>query len=468
MIVMNKTMTENSKYIKVINEFLLILGAIFSIFIIISPENADVKTVMKIYGGLSMLLLIYTFFEKNITTLGCAHIFILYILVSSFGYDLLVLFGGDLFFDTISSIRHAYLDYFNKANALCYIGVAVLVYGISSIQKSNISDPITLKKRLSFDSLERRLYLQLCLAIISLYSFILLMSVVTGRLPLTNYADVKDWFSTQPFLSYLLRLAWVAIPTYIYFAESKQEYISFFIPLGIMFLILMITGNRNEILYPAAVAVGISIWKRCYFQGKTKLPKLIIVGILIVVFVLNPLISSTRQSGLSISNLITGSFGVSDVLLELGQQLNPFSIILYALDQEITSFKYGMTLIVPTVSILSLNLMWGTSIFNDSIEYNPTVVLNHLGHYGRGFSCIAEFYYNFGMIGMIVCLFIIGRYMGKRENATFSKRKILFYFQIMPLLMVFSRNILGYNVLIIIFALALNLLVQFIAQTRNR
>lgn len=458
----------NSKYIDLIVNFVLIFGLLFSFLIINSPESISVKTGMKIYGGLCVLLLVKTFLSKNMTTLGPAHILILYTLVSSFGYDMLVLFGGDLFFNTVSSIRHAYLDYFNKANALCFIGTTVLVYGVTSVRKHNVYDSVELKEVLSFDTFERDLYLRVSFVIVSLYSLILLFAVVTGRLPLTSYADVRDWFSTQPILSYLLRLTWVSIPTYFFFAESKQEYFKFFVPLGIIFFILMISGNRNEVLYPAAVATGVFIWKRYHFQDKHKLPKAVIMGALIIVFILNPLISSTRKSGLSVSNLLTGSFGVSDALLELGQQLNPFSIILYALEQGVTSFKYGMTFIVPTISILSLNLIWGTSVYNNSINYNPTLLLNSLGHYGRGFSFIAEFYYNFGLVGMIICMLLIGRYMGKRENYTFSKRKLLFYFQIMPLFMVISRNIFGYNILIIVFACILNLFIQIMSQRKRR
>lgn len=459
---------KNSKFVDWITDFLLISGLLFSIFIIISPKSISVKNGMVIYGVLSIVLLVKTFISKNITTLGPAHILILYTLVSSFGYDMLVLFGGDFYFNTVSSIRHAYMDYFNKANAICFIGTTVLLYAVTSIRKHSFNDSAELKKHFSFDFYERKLYLKVSFLIVSLYSLILLLAAVTGKLPLTSYADVRDWLSTQPFLSYLLRLTWVSIPTYFFFAESRQEYFMFFVPLGIMFFILMITGNRNEILYPTAVAIGVFIWKRYHFQDKHKLPKIIIVGALIVVFILNPLISSTRKNGLSISVLLTGSFGVSDALLELGQQLNPFSIILYALDQGITSYKYGMTFIVPTISILSLNLVWGTSLYNNSIDYNPTILLNSLGHYGRGFSFIAEFYYNFGLLGMVICMFILGRYMGKRENATLSKRKLLFYFQIMPFYMIISRNICGYNIVIIVFACILNLFIQMISQTRRR
>lgn len=461
----------NSKYVDLIANRILIFGLLFSFFIIISPESISVKTGMKIYGGLCIILLVKTFLSKKITTLGPAHILILYTLVSSFGYDMLVLFGGDFFFNTISSIRHAYLDYFNQANALFFVGTTVLVYGVTSVQKCNVYNSVELKEILSFGAFERDLYLKISLVIVSLYSLILLFAVVTGRIPLTSYADVRDWFSTQPLLAYLLRLTWVSIPTYFFFVESKQEYFKLFIPLGIMFFILMLSGNRNEVLYPAAVATGVFIWKRYHFQDRHKLPKTVIVGAVIIVFILNPLISSTRQSGLSISNLLTGNFGVSNALLELGQQINPFSIILYALDQEVTSFKYGMTFLVPTISILSLNLIWGTSVYNSSINYNPTLLLNSLGHYGRGFSFIAEFYYNFGIFGMVICMILIGRYMGKRENDTISKRKLLFYFQIMPLFMIISRNICGYNILIIVFACILNLYVQIMAQImaqRNR
>ena len=450
-------------------DVLLLFGVVFSCTILLSPNIISEKNTMQVYGLLCLVLIMKTFWSSNIITLGPVHILILYVIVSCFGYDVLVLLGGNFFYTTISGIRHAYIDYFNKANALYFLGSIALVYGVVSIKRNNNLKNITiLKKRLSFTNFEKYLFMRISFYIVWMYSALLLFFVITGRIPLTGYAEVRDWFSTQPMLSYLLRLTWVAIPTYFFFANSKNEYTKFSIPLLIMFLILMITGNRNEILYPLAVAVGVYVWKRNCFENKRKLPKFVMIGALIIIFIFNPLISSTRQTGFNITDITNFSFGVSDVLLELGQQINPFSIILYALDQGITTFKYGMTLIVPTVSILSLNLIWGTSIYNTSIVYNPTILLNSLGHYGRGFSFIAEFYYNFGFFGMIFIMYVIGRYMGKRENAPFSKWKLLFYFQIMPLFMVISRNICGYNILNIIFALLLNFIVKFIIQKKER
>lgn len=452
-------------------DLILFVGLIFSVYIIIFPESIDTQFVMKIYGILAIIMLVNTFLVKNITLLGPAHILILYTLLSCFGYDILVLIDGDSYFDLISSIRHAYTDYFNLANALCYLAVLALIYGVRSQAKIKNIDLSDMKANLTFNPFERYLYLKVCYIIVILYTLILLFNVVSGRMPLTIYTDVREWFSTQPLLSYLLRLTWVAIPTYFFFAESKTEYISFLLPLSVMFLILMFSGNRNEILYPAAVAIGVFMWKRNRFYGKKTLHKGIVIVSIIIVFVINPLISNTRSTGLTLSDFAVeftaGAFGFEAALLELGQQLNPISIILYALDNHITSYQYGLTFIVPTVSILSLNFIWGTSFYNNSTYYNPTRLLNSLGHYGRGFSYIAEFYYNFGVIGMIICMFCIGRYIGKRENSTLIKRKVLFYFQVMPLFMVFSRNIFGFSILIPIFAMLLNLFVSLLSQRRS-
>lgn len=450
-----------------ISTVVLLLGIIFSFILVIDSDIVSTIMSMKIYGFLGIVVLFKIFSSYKITNLAPAQILILYTVVSCFGYDILVLFGGESMFNTISMIRHAYMEYFSLANALYFLGVSFLILGMLSIHKIN-DDSEILRENLLVTNYERDLYIKISFTIVLLYSVVLLVSVISGRLPLTNYADVREWFSTQPILSYLLRLAWVAIPTYFYFADSRNEYFKFCFPVGIMFVILMLTGNRNEILYPLAVAIGVFVWKRFHIKGKQKLPKFIVIGALFIIFVLNPLISSTRQSGFNFQTLITGSFGIESALSELGQQLNPFSIILYALDKGITSFKYGMTYIVPSVSILSLNLIFGTSYYNSSIDYNPTIILNSLGHYGRGFSYIAEFYLNFGILGIVVCMFLIGRYLGKRENATFSSRKLLFYFQIMTFFMITSRNICGYNIIVILFAIALNLFVRTLVTRNSR
>ena len=457
-IVENKS-SPGKRIIDAVSNIFLLLGTCYSIVLIIDQSIVSTYISMKVYGLLGIVLLVKVFSSKKITNLGPAQILILYTVASSLGYDILVFFLGEEMYSQIASLRHSYMEYFNFANAVYYLGIVAMIYGMMTIKKTNDKNPEELKEYLSVSDLKRDLYMKIAFATVSIYAVIIIFSVITGRLPLTNYGEVRDWFATQPLLSYLLRLTWVMIPTYFYFAEKKTEYIKFCIPVGFMFIILMITGNRNEILYPLAIAVGVFVWKRYHLEGKKTLPKYVTIGSLLIVFVLNPLISSTRQSGLNVQTLLSGSFGFKDAFLELGQQLNPFSIILSAMDDGITSFRYGMTYIVPSISLLSLNLVFGTSYYLTSMKYNPTVVLNSLGHYGRGFSYIAELYMNFGTIGVLLCMFLLGRYMGKCENATFRNNKLLFYFQIMPFFMIISRNICGFSIVTIIFAVILNMVV---------
>ena len=451
------------KFFRFFSNVYLFSMIVMSLCLVVNDTIIDTMSAMRLYGLAAIMIIVKTASSKKMVFFSPIHIIILYTIVSNFGYDILVLLYPELF-KTIISLRHAYSDYFNLANALYYLGTMALVLGFERKKNGNNTKQIK-ELYYSFDSTERIWYMRISIIFLYVYVGYLILQVITGKLPLTNYLEVKEYFSTRAELMYMLRMVWVVMPTYIFFAKNTvKDLLPFGAIVAIMFLILMFTGNRNEILYPLSMTLGVFVWKRFYLEEKS-VPSYIILVSLVIVFVVNPMISNSRKEGFN--SLFSGAFGLVEGLMEMGQQLNPFSIILYALDKDLYSFQNGMTIIVPSVSILTLNIVFGTKLYQNS-QYNPTYVLNQLGHFGRGFSYMAELYVNFGVIGMVLLFWGYGTYARNCESGYVSKNVLLMYFQISTLFMLWTRNTLALNIVIIIFAVILQVTVRCISQRKRK
>lgn len=441
-------------------QFAVCILVLFSVALIIDDSLVDPSTGMRIYGAGSILLLVLLIVSEKIKTLTPFCIILLYAVISSFGYSILVFLYGDRAYTEICSIRHAYTAYFNEANAICYICCTLLLAGyLLGERKKEKGDT---KSQGILGSKESKVLSQFASTIIWLYACYLLLSVLTGRMPLSNYAEVKEWTSTQPLLMYGLRLVWIAIPTYLY-VENSIKFRSFIIPVLMISIIFIFTGNRNEAMYPLAIGCGVYLWKRYKTTGKG-IPIWVTIGIIVVVFIINPLISSTRQEGLSLADFVNGSFGFYDALLEMGQQINPFSITLYALDKTGAHLQYGMTILVPTLVILSLRTIYASGEYLYS-AYNPSYILEKLGHTGRGYNIFAELYYNFGCFGAFLLSFIFGRYAARCEKSIIGSRRALVFFQLGTLFIVWVRNVFGFNCTIVIFTIIIDLAAYFVAAS---
>ena len=454
-----------TRFFKLFIDIILALFFLFSVLIVIDNNLVSVRTGMYIYGVAALFLTLKIFTSKRIGIFGPAFILILYTVLSCFGNDILVLLLGRPRFLRVIASSHAYLAYYNLANALFYVGCFSWLMGISYdgpglIRRTEKSG----SKELT--DFEINLYLKVTLAIIWAYVVWWALMLTTGQTSLTNYAEIRSWLSTKPVQMYLLRLSWVAMPTYMYFASKRSQLIQFSIPVLLMTAVLLLTGNRNEIMYPLATCVGVYIWKRRLVAEKRAIPIVLIIAVVLMIFVISPMISSTRKIGFGLSTLLSGSYGFVNALSEMGKQINPFSIILFAIDSGRYAFQYGMTLFVPIISLVSLNLIFGTSLYHT--VYNPTLVLNQLNHYGLGFSYITEAYINFGLLGIIILFLLLGRYCGASENVTNKGKKTLIYFQIMPLLMLWSRNVFGLNFIIVIFVIILNIAIRLMSEIREQ
>lgn len=427
---------------------------IISVVLLIEPNSIPIEVVMTLYGIAAIIVIIYITLAESVLTFGPFYIILLYLICSCFGYDIVVAIFGHSAFLEISAIRHAYINYFNQANSISFCLLCSILLGSHSETQSPKYEYKQFKN--AFSRKERSMLCLLSSIALWITSSVLLFAVLQGSLGFSTYAESKDWFAERSYFSYLLRLAWVSVPTYILLC--KQITIkAFILPISIISFILIFTGNRNEAMYCLAMGLGSYVWRRQYEQGKG-VPAWTVLLSVFIVFILNPIISSTRNIGLDFETLITGSFGVKDALIELGQQINPFSITLYAMDKLGYGFQAGMTILVPSLVILTLNTVFDSADYLYS-NYNPLYLLERIGHTGRGYSIFSELYVNFGTLISMILVFLFSRFAVYCERIRFHPRLILLYFQTSTMIMLWVRNTIAFNITVLILAI----IIDFIA-----
>ncbi len=450
-------MKKDKKIIAIILWILATAFFLLSVFLYVTNEKyLNFSAIMPLYGIAAILLIILITTEKKIVKLGPLYIILLYMIISIFSYDILSLIINNS--NILESSVHAATEYYNQANALSYMAIYAIIVGASTY-KANENRELKYNKTTETES---KLYKKISLILIIAYCIILTYTCITNAQSLNNYKNVKSIFGSNSILMYSLRLFWVALPIYTIYSNNK-DLIRISPIILIIFAILMFTGNRNEILYPLAMAFGIYIWKR-KTEGKDKIPKIALIVIPIILFVINPIISSTRKNELG--NYESGTDGIVSGLEEMGQQINPLSLTLKYLNMKEIKYKNRMTIIEPTLAIISLNTIYSTKSYESS-NNNMSYVLARKGHIGKGYSSIAEIYLNFRVLGLLLIMFMFGRYCCKQESRKSSNTGFVIYAGISTLFMLWCRNTLSLNIIIIIFTLIIVVLVRIINRKTN-
>ncbi|EGI2115006.1 O-antigen polysaccharide polymerase Wzy [Listeria monocytogenes] len=431
---------------------------VFSVAVACSSIQLDTSKALLIYGVGAFLLIICLNIIK-IQKFGPAYTIILYTIVTHFGYPIVYLIQGNELLIQITSNRHLYVQYLPHVLALSFIGCYSFIIGWQFKQKIRISN--NKPKRLTTSNLLdkqqvsplEKYYLIISTSMIFAFCIILTINVLQGNLLSVGYAGVKDWLATRPLLAYMQRMFWVSLIPVVVFKNKRFLKLNM-IPVCIILVLLLLTGNRNDILYPLAIAFSL------YCLVNKVVPKLpLLIGV-IILFVINPAIAASRkEAGISLHNL---SWGFSDAIIEMGGQVNPFSIIFYLVHNGL-EFTKGLTIILPSISILNLNLFYSTSDYLNSIYYVPKLLAS-LNHFGQAFSMIGEMYLNFGIIGIIVCFCLYGFFANRIENKSLTGIRLVFYGQFSVLMMLWVRNSLMFNITILLFSLLLYLISWFSHQ----
>jgi hypothetical protein len=168
-------------------------------------------------------------------------------------------------------------------------------------------------------------------------------------------------------------------------------------------------GLRGETMFPALAALVVMAKWRIPFTGKQAL--LIAVGLLMLIAMLR----EVRQSGLQDVGSSTISANPLDGLSELGSSLRPVSEVVLWQDRG-DEFINGASYWAPFDRALQKILPgWGDRTINATDDERIMSVLIQQRVGPIGFSPIAEAYRNFGAVGVIVVLFLIGLALGRMD-----------------------------------------------------
>lgn len=195
--------------------------------------------------------------------------------------------------------------------------------------------------------------------------------------------------------------------------------------------ILLLTGNKGEILYTVIVAIGLHFFK----ENKVNI-RLILLGLLIL-FILVPTITTLRNIGVAnnISDLI---FSFSNPLIETGFQLRLSVFIIDEFANGTRELIYGFSYYNPFINIINRILPFIPRL------YEPLYFNFYTKYDTMGFSSVAESYANFGLLGVIFFHAVLGYFLKHMESVSKSDFRLPLYAGFLVIFVNMIRNVFAF------------------------
>lgn len=280
---------------------------------------------------------------------------------------------------------------------------------------------------------------------------------LSGNLPL--FSTYQEYFSTLtniPFYSTFLFVYAVGVVALVATSQKHNYKISLvfiFLP-GIL---LLLTGNRGELLYPLMAGIGVLVARGMKLNFKILLP---LLGIFFLVI---PLIGEVRNME-DFNDIKDIDLSPIDPFLTIGYTLRP---LIYTVDwvEKGEKLVYGESFIVPVQRGIANNVPGITPIPYEGKQYNYRERLPTMGY-----SIIAESYHNFGKFSaLIVTPFIILILLWGEKNI--SPFRIVFSGSIAAILINNVRNafsfVPGQIVMLIILLVIYHLIWKIVTKNRK-
>ena len=230
----------------------------------------------------------------------------------------------------------------------------------------------------------------------------LAVTAATGLLPLgRGYLAYREAMALLPGYSLIL----VSLATGLTFLAATAErrhlvpaLLLASVPVGI----LMLSGNRGEVLYPGIAALGILARRGLHPSRRLWL------GGLLALFVVIPVISATRTAEPGAA--ATQDWSPDAMFTELGFTLRPFvATVEWRADDE--PLALGRTYVIPLVRGV---LRVVPVIERPTVEDTPWDVAVRLE--GQGYSVVAEAFLNFGVFGVLLVMGLVGWLLGLADR----------------------------------------------------
>lgn len=418
----------------------VILFVLFQLCAYLVQINGMPQWMLVIYGVFAIVLMVYLC-GSNIRLFSPFFIIVLYTIISHFGFTMVSLVQSDTVYQYLNTDRHVYIEYLARALQIATVGTCFLIIGyrVKGAKEHNYPEIYQGNDCLQNDFCKEK-YLKFALLVYDVYAIMLLYLALKYNLFSAGYATVKKVLSSGAFIVHFRTLFWVAtIPISLFFDRTVLK--KAIVPVLIIFVVLMFTGNRNDVLYP--LAIGYSLY--CYKNKKTS--KFVNIVALIILFVINPTISDNRASG-DLAGA-TYSLKIIDAIMEMGGQIRPLTVTLSLLSRGVISHLWGMSIIAPTIADLNMGLVYSGDSYRASMNYIPNILAID-NHYGQGYSMISELWLNFGLIGLILICFFIGYKCASIEKRAVDDKALIRYGGWAMMLFYWARNSIQMNFEIVI------------------
>lgn len=314
---------------------------------------------------------------------------------------------------------------------ICFSSLGLLAFSIGNIT--------TQKAPYSFSNNKSKYAFLLILNVLLFLWF--LMSVDSAMLSGETYASTVDE-ETIPSEFFLNIIQFCIIAQY---SINNDRSISFFrwiqkMPYIFLFTLLiylgirLMSGDRGPVIYTVmAIILGYTYSTRLYFK-KSIIIIIAVVGMTAVTVagLSRAMVSTSLKDKLSFgieAYQTVGNISVSPITMELAGSIRCNQLALKDINMDNSDFHYGEFQLRYLGTILFTNrvveLLFPTKIENtSSADY---LTIKHFeGNdvlFGLGSSCVADFYLDFGIIGILGGMFLVGIVFKKLDSVMVDERR---------------------------------------------
>ena len=400
---------------------------ILSIMIVKSVIKMDIQTACEYSYIFILFVIISTSFDRETGIFGIGKMPIYYLVLVSFGFPFGYLIDKEYTISRLITPKMLYAIYFDKYIAISVIALSAYIIGVKAYSLArNARPPIKADRSTHDESLhENDIYFRIGMIFICLFTVYLLYNWTIGKIP-NEYLAFKLWSDTQIF-NYSKILFWIGI-IFILASGTKAGIIKATIFISVPMMILVSTGNRNDVMYPVLIGIGI------YYYRFRKIPKLLVLAIALFIFIISPIISFTRSTGVLLSDGRPILMLIVDSLIEMGGQVASVSQMFAWLDNG-EKLAYGQTYIYASGALIMGTIVPSIREAYFQSRYSIETRLPSIA-----FTMPAEMYFNFSYIGPAISYVLFGVYTMKNESYSMPREKLVVYSFVVFLMLHWTRN----------------------------
>lgn len=339
------------------------------------------------------------------------------------------------------------------AYIMVYLGYFIKFNNQKITKENDNNIHITDKKR------KQILYTSYCMWIIGFICSIILIKGygLNIKYILTAGSSVmENSVNTKSIYGFLVMFTYMMIPSYLYIFEFGKNKIIKIILFYLMFMSYFVRGFRFVMI--AAITSVIFFW---YIKNKKRpsLKKIIIIISILAIFsnyiqVTRGSIRSGEGGNISIQKLVDHE-SIEEMLIGNFEIVKTYYAIVEKIPNKF-SYTHGQEIIAYTMTMMIPRFIWKNK--PEPIIYEViTNVINYQARIaGTSYPYIGEYYFEFGILGIIIFCLILGMCLKLLNNSLKSDNinNIILFASILPLLLqIMIRGYTPTNFYLIVFVI---------------